>query len=36
MKQTYEKNFYHEAKKCYAFTENAYKNVGKSMDKHFE
>lgn len=25
-----------DSKKCYAFTENAYKILGKSMDKHFE
>ena len=25
-----------QGKKCYTFTENAYKNVSKSIDKHFE
>lgn len=30
------KKYYQKAKKCYTFTENAYKNVGKSIDKHFE
>ena len=25
-----------DGKNCYTFTENAYKILGKSMDKHFE